>query len=88
MAGTSKRNRSNAFVAEVARFLEVEPADVESMIRTARLPALRVQKPTRSVTRIPLRSFHAWLMGRTENPGPMADYPVFLEEFRRAGDRS
>lgn len=82
MAGTTKRSRSNAFVAEVARYLEVEPDDVKRMIRTAKLPSLQVPKKTRNVTRIPLRSFHAWLMGRTENPGPMADYETFLTDFR------
>jgi hypothetical protein len=78
----SVRSSSNAFVAEVARYLAVDPEDVTRMIRVAKLPALRIPKETRTVQRIPLRDFHAWLLKRTANPTPeLASYETFLADF-------
>jgi hypothetical protein len=78
----SLRSSPNAFPAEVARYLAVEPDDVKSLIKKAKLPALRIPKATRAVTRIPLRDFHAWLQARTENPAPqLANYENFLADF-------
>jgi excisionase family DNA binding protein len=76
------RSSANAFVAEVARYLAVEPGDIQRMIRVAKLPAIRIPKETRTVQRIPLRDFHAWLLKRTENPTPqLASYDTFLADF-------
>jgi ParB-like chromosome segregation protein Spo0J len=78
----SLRSAPIAFPAEIARYLAVEPADVKAMIQKAQLPALRVPKKTRAVTRIPLRDFHAWLLKRTQNPTPnLANYETFLADF-------
>ena len=75
----------NAFVAEVARYLAVDPDDVQRMIRLAKLPAIRIPKVTRTVQRIPLRDFHAWLLKRTTNPTPqLASYETFLADFDAA----
>lgn len=76
------RSSPNAFVAEVARYLAVDPDDVQRMITVAKLPALKIPKKTRTVHRIPLRDFHAWLLKRTQNPTPqLATYDTFLADF-------
>jgi len=76
------RSSPNAFVSEVARYLAVDPDDVQRMIRIAKLPALKIPKETRTVHRIPLRDFHAWLLKRTKNPAPqLASYDTFLADF-------
>lgn len=78
----SAKNSPNAFVAEVARYLAVEPADVKRMIRVDRLPAIRIPKQVRAVLRVPLRDFHAWLCKRAQNPTPeLASYEQFLADF-------
>lgn len=84
----SVRHSPYAFVAEVARYLAVEPADVRRLIRQHALPATRLPAATRVVHRIPLRDFHAWLLRQTPSPETalhLADYPTFLEDFRAAG---
>lgn len=76
------RSSPNAFVAEVARYLAVDPDDVQRMIDLAKLPAIKIPKRTRTVKRIPLRDFHAWLLKRTVNPSPLlANYDTFLADF-------
>lgn len=81
MASTRKRS-SNAFLAEVARYLCVDADDVKRMIETAKLPAIKIPKMTRTVQRVPLRDFHAWLLHRTQNPTPgLANYETFLADF-------
>jgi hypothetical protein len=72
----------NAFPAEVARYLSLEPGDVQDLVKKSKLPALKIPKKTRTVIRIPLRDFHAWLQGRTQNPTPhLAKYETFLADF-------
>lgn len=76
------RSSPNAFVSEVARYLAVEPGEIKRMIRLAKLPAIKIPATTRTVHRIPLRDFHAWLLKRTENPTPqLARYESFLADF-------
>lgn len=79
---SSLRKSPNAFVAEVARYLAVEPLDVKRMIRSDKLPALKIPHRTKTVYRIPLRDFHVWLRQRAENPVPqLASYDTFLADF-------
>lgn len=81
---TSPQHGSIAFVAEIARYLIVEPPEVQTMIRVAKLPAFKIPKATRHVYRVPLRDFHAWLLHRTANPTPeLASYEKFLTDFDR-----
>lgn len=78
----SLRSTPNAFPAEVARYLAVDPTDVMALIEKANLPGLRIPKATRAVIRIPLRDFHHWLQKRTANPTPkLANYETFLADF-------
>lgn len=79
MARTAQ-NSPNAFVAEVARYLSVEPEDVQRMIRTSKLPHLKIPRKTRMVYRIPLRDFHGWLKQRSGGTAQQ-DYPTFLADF-------
>lgn len=84
----SPKNNSLAFVAEVARYLSVEPPDIQRMIRLAKLPAIKIPKATRPVFRIPLRDFHVWLVSRTTNPAPeLANYEKFLKDFDQVRQR-
>lgn len=76
----SVRSSPNAFVAEVARYLAVEPEDVQEMIRIAKLPHFKIPKKTRHVYRIPLREFHAWLRNRSDRTA-FSDYETFLADF-------
>jgi excisionase family DNA binding protein len=81
----SVRSSPNAFPAEVARYLALEPGDVQELVKKAKLPALKIPKKTRTVIRIPLRDFHAWLQARTQNPTPhLAKYETFLADFDAA----
>ena len=80
----SPRHGSIAFVAEVARFLCVEPEDVRRMIQLDKLPAVRIPVKTKTVDRIPLRDFQAWLARRSVNPTPqLMNFETFLEDFDR-----
>jgi hypothetical protein len=72
----------HAFVAEIARYLAMEPADVQRMVELDRLPALRLPREKRHVLRIPLRDFHRWLCARAVTPTPaLATYETFLADF-------
>jgi hypothetical protein len=76
------RHSPNAFPAEVARYLAVEPLEIKRLIRLAKLPAIKLPAATRPVYRIPLRDFHAWLVDRTTNPAPqLRHYDTFLADF-------
>jgi hypothetical protein len=71
-----------AFPAEVARFLEVEPDDVDRMIRMDDLPASKIPKARRNVTRIYLPDFHAWLLNRSSGDVlKLRDYTDFIARF-------
>jgi hypothetical protein len=77
----SVRSSPNAFVAEVARYLAVDPDDVQAMIHgAAKLPHFKIPKKTRHVYRIPLRELHAWLRARSGRTA-FADYETFLADF-------
>jgi hypothetical protein len=79
------RSSPNAFIAEVARYLACNPKDVRAMVKKAGLPVLSFPKATRTVMRVPLRDFHAWLLRRTRNPTPLlASYETFLADFDEA----
>jgi hypothetical protein len=81
----STPNAAVAFPAEVARYLSVEPEDVQSMIRLEKLPAIKLPAKTRHVYRIPLRDFHRWLLTRTQNPAhALTHYETFLADFHTA----
>jgi hypothetical protein len=81
---SSVRSSAYAFVAEVARYLAVEPGDVKRMIRLDSLPETRIPKQTRTVARIYLPDFHAWLLSRSSGETrQLADYPAWLAEFNR-----
>lgn len=78
----SSPSAPQAFVAEVARYLAMEPADVKRMIALDKLPAVRLPREKRHVHRIPLRDFHAWLLKRSTAPLPqLANYEAFLADF-------
>jgi hypothetical protein len=81
----STRDSAFAFPAEVARFLEVRAEDVQRMIEFDGLPETRVPKRTRTVSRIYLPDFHAWLVGRSKNSARLLSYADFLVEFDRRG---
>lgn len=75
-------NNALAFPCEVARFLCVEAADVETMFKLDKLPFKSIPKKKRSVKRVPLRDFHEWLKNRPGNPSPrLADFETFLADF-------
>lgn len=76
----SPKNGSIAFVAEVARYLCVDPVDVQAMIRISKLPHFKIPKTTRSVYRIPLRDFFNWLRQRSGYTA-FTDYEAFLADF-------
>lgn len=72
----------HAFVAEVARYLAMDPDDVQRMVELDKLPALRLPRAKRTVLRIPLRDFHRWLCARAITPTPsLATYETFLADF-------
>lgn len=77
---TSVRSSPNAFIAEVARYLAVEPEEIRTMIRITKLPHLKLIGKTRPVYRIPLREFHAWLRLQSARTA-FADYETFLADF-------
>lgn len=84
----SVRKSPNAFVAEVARFLAIEPADVQRHIDCDGLPAIEIPKRTRMVTRIYLPSFHAWLVKRARNAdATLRSYETFLKHFDETARR-
>lgn len=75
-------NNALAFPCEVARFLCVEAADVETMFKFDGLPYRTIPKKKRAVKRVPLRDFHEWLKSRPGNPSPrLANYETFLADF-------
>ena len=41
-----------AMPAEIARFLRLDPADIATLIKSDGLPATKIPKKTRSVTRV------------------------------------
>jgi len=77
------RAGENAFVAEVARYLMVDPDDVRRMVEMDALPAISIPKQTRNVLRIPLRDFHGWLVKRAKNLTGLSNYERFLAEFQK-----
>lgn len=71
-----------AMPAEIARFMRIELRDVKTLIQSDGLPATRIPKKTRSVSRIWLRDLHQWLLGNTPSPGPaLRDYQTFRLDF-------
>ncbi len=77
------RSSPYAFPHEVARYLAIEAADVKRLVKLDGMPATAIPKATRTVLRIYLPDFHAWLVRRSKNPGSLAIYPEFLAEFER-----
>ena len=78
----SVKHSPMAFVAEVARYLALDPVDVRRMIRMENLPVIGLRQETRCVYRVPLRDFHRWLMEQTSNATPLlADYRCFMADF-------
>lgn len=78
----STNNNALAFPAEVARYLCLEPADVERLMAKDALPYFSLPKVKRTVKRIPLREFHAWLRGRAKNHTPsLNSFETFLADF-------
>lgn len=81
--------RTNAFVSEVARFLEMEPERVKRMVRTDDLPALEIPAATKMVLRIPLRALHGWWLERCRNVRPeMRDFATWSEDFWESANRT
>jgi hypothetical protein len=71
-----------AFPAEVARFLEIEPADVDRLIEYDELPVSSIPKVRRTVRRIYLPDFHAWLVQRSSGQvRSLMSYEEFLRVF-------
>ncbi|MEO5712591.1 MAG: hypothetical protein ABIT37_03810 [Luteolibacter sp.] len=78
-------NNPLAFPCEIARFLCVEAADVETMFKSDKLPFRSIPKKKRTVKRVPLRDFHEWLKNRPGNPSRcLANYETFLADFNAA----
>ena len=76
---------NNVFVADVARFLAVESADVKRMVEMDGLPAISIPQAQRPVLRIPLRGLHEWLQKRAKNDPPgLRSYESFEQEFMTA----
>jgi hypothetical protein len=80
-------NSPLAFPAEVARYLCMEPRDIERMTRLDGLPYLNIPKAKKTVKRIPLRAFHEWLRKRSKNSA-IASYDVFLADFNKTARKS
>lgn len=76
MSGTEMVKR-----AAVARFLGVEPEQVQEMLDMDGLPFVSIPGKTRPGVRIFLPAFHEWLVKRGRNGSErLADY----QEFKRA----
>jgi hypothetical protein len=73
-----------AMPAEIARFLRLEPADVETLIKSDGLPATKIPRKTRSVKRVWLRDLHRWLVANTSpKTSALADYETFRTDFEK-----
>ena len=73
-----------AMKSEVARYLRIEPSDVDRAVKQDKLPCIRLLGVGRFTQRFPLRGVHAWLLERTDNaPDRMFDYKQFLQDFSR-----
>ena len=72
--------------AAVARFLGVEPEEVERMTRQDAMPHTKVPTAERVVLKFFLPDLHAWLLSRSKgNPSPkLASYETFKREFLAA----
>jgi hypothetical protein len=67
--------------AAVARFLGVEPEQVQEMLELDGLPYVSIPGKKRPGVRIFLPAFHEWMVKRAKGPaGTLGDYA----EFRRA----
>ena len=70
--------------SELARYLRLEPEDVDRAVREDGLPCTRLLGEARFCLRFPLRGVHAWLLARTENaPEGMRDFESFRSGFAR-----
>jgi hypothetical protein len=74
-----------ALKSELARFLRMEPEDIDRAVAEDKLPCLKLLGSRKFSQRFPLRGVHAWLLERTENvPERMWDYGRFREDFEGA----
>ena len=77
-----------ALKSELARYLRMEPEDIDRAVEQDKLPCTRLLGEARFSQRFPLRGVHAWLLERTENaPGEMRDFGRFREGFLMRGKR-
>jgi hypothetical protein len=75
-----------AMKSELARYLRVEPEDVDRAVKEDGLPCTRLLGGTKFFQRFPLRAVHAWLLDRTENaPGEMRDFESFRAGLLMSG---
>ena len=72
-----------AMPAEIARFLRLDPADIATLIKSDGLPATKIPKKTRSVTRVWLRDLHRWVLANTRNAAAttLSDFDTFRAAF-------
>lgn len=72
-----------AMPAEIARFLRLAPADVETLISCDGLPATKIPSKTRCVKRIWLRDLHRWLLANTSGTSALSDFAEFRADFEK-----
>ena len=88
MGQISKRPMPEEFAmkSELARYLRLEPEDIDRAVAEDKLPCLKLLGEARFSQRFPLRGVHAWLLARTEHaPDEMRDFDRFREGFLMSG---
>jgi hypothetical protein len=74
--------------AEVARFLGVEPEQVQEMLHLDGLPYVSIPGRKRPGVRIFLPAFHEWLLRRAKGPAwTLEDYAEFRRAFEEAQEQ-
>lgn len=79
------REEEFAMKSELARYLRLEPEDIDRAIREDGLPCTKLLGEARFSQRFPLRGVHEWILERTENaPVGMGDFEKFRSVFLKA----
>lgn len=84
MSAAVKEQVEFAMKSELARYLRLEPEDIDRAVAEDSLPCTKLLGAARFSQRFPLRAVHAWLLARTENAPPeMRDFERFRGDFLR-----
>lgn len=80
------REEEFAMKSELARYLRLDPEDIDRAVAEDKLPCTKLLGSARFSQRFPLRAVHAWLLARTEHaPEEMRDFESFRRDFIRTG---